>query len=187
MPETCLVPYDSPGSDPQARLTYSVTHFLFCLTCVKHCMEAWMEPGREVGFSISFRVTCVQDSGEDNNCQACATARVPCEQIPAGIEGHRYQLLFLFVWVNHFWGAHDQTLAMFRGLMEPWGVPSGSLAQLAKHVERLCRSFYRLAKNHISYHGLQPNREVRPSPPFYYPSNLANPLALLVLPPRHLP
>lgn len=160
MPETRLVPYRPPGRDLQVLLTYPMTHFLFCLTCVKHCVDAWLVHGRENGFLTRFRISCVQDSEEDNDCQACAAARVPCEQIPSGIEGHRYELLSLLAWVNLFWGAYDQTRVMFRGLVDSGGVPGGALAQLAERVERLCRSFYRFAKTHISNHGRQPGREV---------------------------
>ncbi|KAL2695039.1 hypothetical protein AAEP93_005823 [Penicillium crustosum] len=102
MSERRRAPGDSnpSGQHVRAQLSTSVRQFLFCLTCVQLNVINWIQAGAEHGFGSRFEFRCVQDSGNSNDCQNCAQEGRNCEQVPAGIEGHRYELLSLIAW-NH--------------------------------------------------------------------------------------
>ncbi|KAJ6124764.1 hypothetical protein N7471_012081 [Penicillium samsonianum] len=80
--------------------------------------------------------------------------------LPAGLEGHRYELLALISWVGLFWGTYDTTRPNFEGFIKNWVLPHSALAQLAERISNLCRSFLLLAQTHINTHGLHPRCSV---------------------------
>ncbi|KXG51508.1 uncharacterized protein PGRI_089010 [Penicillium griseofulvum] len=138
----------------RAQLSTSAPQFLFCLTCVQLNVIGWMQAGTEYGFGPRFEFRCVQDSGNSNDCQNCAQEDQTCEQVPAGIEGHRYELLSLIAWVNLMWGSYDPTRPYFDGFERNWILPGHALAQLGAKIANLCQSFRLLAQNHIEEHGI---------------------------------
>ncbi|CAG8144166.1 unnamed protein product [Penicillium nalgiovense] len=76
--------------------------------------------------------------------------------LPAGMEGHRFELLALISWVALFWGTYNTTERNYEGLVENWFLPGSSLTQLALCIADLCRAFTLLVRNHIDTHGLHP-------------------------------
>ncbi|KAJ5522564.1 hypothetical protein N7527_006679, partial [Penicillium freii] len=64
-------------------------------------------------------------------------------KLPAGMEGHRFELLVLISWVALFWGTYNTTQRNYEGL-------------LAFCIADLRRAFTLLVRNHIDTHGLYP-------------------------------
>ncbi|KAJ5971734.1 uncharacterized protein N7479_001652 [Penicillium vulpinum] len=148
---------DNPLRDPGTALSFPVSHLRFCLTCVKTCIVMWTQRGYENGFLSPFKVTCIQDSGSNNDCRDCAGSGVACVQIPEGAEGHRFELLALLSWVSLFWSPYDHLRASSAGLHVPVGVSVAALHNLGETVGRLCIAFCQLIENHIVSHSLQHN------------------------------
>ncbi|KAJ5841489.1 hypothetical protein N7534_011319 [Penicillium rubens] len=46
----------------------------------------------------------------------------PVQQLllPAGLEGHRFELLALISWIGLFWGTYNTTQRNHEGLVENW-------------------------------------------------------------------
>ncbi|KAJ5882323.1 uncharacterized protein N7529_000995 [Penicillium soppii] len=121
----------------RTAMSYPVRQTLFCLFCLEYNLRAWIENGR-----------------------LRARKRL-CEMLPAGLEGHRFELLSLVSWFGAFW--RNNLVARNLELVEVHAFPAEALARLASKLEKLIDSFALLMRNHVATHDIE---DLLPSPTF---------------------
>ncbi|KAL2698176.1 hypothetical protein AAEP93_010886 [Penicillium crustosum] len=78
---------------------------LKCITCLRVSVRDWNE-----GDSVSLRpfsVACYAATYDGKNCSYCNSLYKPCETVPKGVEGHRFELRACLSWVDEFWSNKD--------------------------------------------------------------------------------
>ncbi|KAF4764752.1 hypothetical protein HAV15_001256 [Penicillium sp. str.  len=62
--------------------------------------------------SRPFSVACYAETYDGKNCLHCNGLHKPCEIVPEGIEGHRFELLACLSWLDEFWSNKDGGYAL---------------------------------------------------------------------------
>ncbi|QQK48166.1 hypothetical protein Pdw03_5801 [Penicillium digitatum] len=113
-----------------------------------------------VVFSLRpFSIGCYAETNDGKNCLHCNGLHKPCETVPEGIEGHRFELLACLSWVEEFWSNCEGGFGVVldgndSDKESEFLLPRALVDSVAACIHHLIASFDKFVKAHRRAHSL---------------------------------